>query len=265
MKARFLHASVRHCAAVVTALLFTTGSGTSSQGVPNLFPVFPNTREGNTFSTIPFSTGSSTVRFQQLFDFQGLTIAGYSGPFLINSVSFRIDAGRPGFGSVFPDFQLSISTTANSVDGLSAIFSDNVGTDSTGIVPRGSFTYNANSVGQFSPIFLATPFYYDPSQGNLLLDFRNFGGGTTSYGQPPFTGPAYVDAASVLGDRVSSLFANDVNAASGTSSTLGLVTGIGITPVPEPSTWTLLGVGLVALVFNRKRLKKSKGGKHVAA
>ena len=33
------------------------------------------------------------------------------------------------------------------------------------------------------------------------MDIRNYGGGTTSWGVPPFSGPAYVDAADVLGDR----------------------------------------------------------------
>jgi len=127
------------------------------------------------------------------------------------------------------------------------------------IVPRGPFTYNSSGGGgPFSFIFLPTPFYYDPSQGNLLLDFRNFGGGTTSYGQPPFTGPAYVDAANILGDRVSSVFANDVNAAFGTPSTLGLVTVFAITAVPEPSTWALLILGFSVAVFGYLRKRKTR-------
>ena len=104
-----------------------------------------------------------------------------------------------------------------------------------------------------------TPFYYDPSQGNLLLDIRNFGGGSTSWGVPPFFGPAYVDAVNELGDRVSSVFANDVNALSGTTSTLGLVTRIGITPVPEPGPLTLLLAGLAVFGVVARQRKTHKG------
>jgi hypothetical protein len=46
-------------------------------------------------------------------------------------------------------------------------------------------------------------------------------------------GPAYVDASSVMGDWVSSVSAKDVNAPFGTTSTLGLVTRIGMSVVPK--------------------------------
>ena len=72
---------------------------------------------------------------------------------------------------------------------------------------------------------------------------------------PPFSGPAYVDAADVLGDRVSSVFANSVGAASGTASTMGLVSQFWITSVPEPSTLLLTTLGLATFgVVARQRV-----------
>ncbi len=233
----------------------------------NFLPIFPpghSTTDGNSFSTIPFSGGASTVRFQQIYDASGFVAQGGTIPYLIRSINFRVDAGRPGFGSQFPDFQINLSTTSRSIDGLSSLFTDNVGADDTAIVARGSFSFAVNSVGDFNSIFLTTPFYYDPSRGNLLLDIRNFGGGNTIWGIPPFTGPAYVDASNVTGDRVSRVFANDVDALSGTADSLGLVTQFWITPVPEPPALALLAVGLGVLALGWKRMKKGKEAQDAA-
>ena len=78
---------------------------------------------------------------------------------------------------------------------------------------------------------LSTPFLYNPALGNLLLDVRNFGGGsTTSF-----------DAVFTSGDGVSRVYNSDVNSTTGSPDTLGLVTGFII--VPEPGTAALLLVG----------------------
>jgi len=202
----------------------------------NYFPVIPGRLADDSFSTIPFSGGSNTVRFQQIYDAADFVEEGGSRPFLIQLIAFREDAGRQeGFSSDFPDFQINLSTTSRAVDGLSPIFADNVGSDDRAVVARGSFHIGVSSGGGFSAVIglAAAPFYYDPSQGNLLLDIRNFGGGRTGWGYPPFIGPAHVDASNVNGDRVSSVSANSVNALLGTTSTLGLVTMFLINPVPK--------------------------------
>ena len=233
-----------------------------AQTGPFLTPTFPNGSEGNSFSTVPFSGGPDSVRFQQIFDFQGLTIAGYSGPFLVSTILFREDGGRlAGFSSQFPDFQVNLSTTTRSADGLSSVFAENAGANDTVVVPRGAFHIGVNSGGGFTALigFASNPFYYDPSQGNLLLDIRNFGGGGTSWGYPPFFGPAYVDAWNVVGDRISSVSANSVGAAAGITSSLGLVTQFVLTPVPEPSTVALLTVGLIAIGFSARSRQTRKG------
>ena len=257
-------------AAVYGAVALAFGSGffatAAAQTGPFLTPTFPNGSEGNSFSTVPFTAGSGTARFQQIYDFQNLTIAGYSGPFLIQSIKFREDAGHQfGFSSSFANIQISFSTTTRPVDGLSGVFSENVGANDTPLI-NGSFRLGVSAATPFddagtpgAAIFLSTPFLYDPSQGNLLMDIHNFGGGGTTWGDPPFFGPAYVDAWNFAGDRVSSVSANSVGAVSGTASTLGLVTQFGMTPVPEPSTVALLTVGLVAFGFLARQRKTRKG------
>jgi len=203
----------------------------------NYIPTFPpghSSTDGNSFSTIPFSAGSNTVRFQQVYDAAGFIAERGNIPYLIHQISFREGAGRrEGFSSHFTDFQVNLSTTVRTVDGLSLSFAENVGTAERVIVPRGSFRIGVSVAVPFSAVIsLPTPFLYDPSQGNLLLDIRNFGGGATFWGYPPFLGPAHVDASNVVGDRVSSVFGT-VDSPTGMTSTLGLVTQFWITPVTK--------------------------------
>lgn len=243
------------------AFCFTSASKIAAQDSPNLRVVFPTSPDGNTFSTIPFTGTADSVRFQQVYDFSNLTILGYTGPYLVHYIAFLEDASNENyFVSTFPNFQINVSTTARSVDGLSAVFSENVGVNDI-IVTQGYLEFFPSSSTPFgvkngAVIFFPTPFYLDPTQGNLLLDFRNFGGGYTSSGFPPYNGPAYIDAWDVAGDRVSSVSANSVDATSGTTSTLGLVTQFGLTPIPEPSTLALLALAASALALRLYRTRK---------
>jgi hypothetical protein len=68
---------------------------------------------------------------------------------------------------------------------LSATFANNVGADDT-VVFSGPLSLSSAFTGPSAGpkdfdivITLQTPFLYDPSAGNLLLDVRNFSGGTT--------------------------------------------------------------------------------------
>jgi hypothetical protein len=78
-------------------------------------------------------------------------------------------------------------------------------------------------------INLLTPFLYDPSAGDLLLDVTNFGGGDTTQ----------FDAVSSGDTHVNRVWALDSLAASGTvdATSAGLVTEFKFSSaVPEPST-----------------------------
>ena len=222
-----------------------------SVSAQNYFPSFPSHLTGDSSSSVPFSAGTNTAgRFQEVYDAAGFIDLAGNRPLWIRTIQFREDENQlKGFFSHFPDFQVNLSTTSRSVDGLSDVFSLNVGPDDRAVVGRGAFELGSDSShGEFGVIiFLAQPSYYDPSQGDLLMDVRNFGGGRTSWGVPPFTGPAYVDASNITGDSVSSVYSSSVDAASGIASTLGLVTQFYVTPVPEPSTLGLLVLGLVVV------------------
>jgi hypothetical protein len=92
---------------------------------------------------------------------------------------------------------------------------------------------------------LETPFLYDPSGGNLLLDVRNFSNTTTTQ----------FDAHNAAGDSISRVYyANDANAATADSgNSAGLIAQF--TFIPEPGTLPLVGLsvmGLLALVRRKK-------------
>jgi hypothetical protein len=130
-------------------------------------------------------------------------------------------------------------------------FDSNVGLDNTVVYGRGALALSSSFIGPAGGpktfdilITLTTPFFYNPANGNLLLDIKNFGGGTTTF----------FDAQSNNTDAVFRLYSNspgpnNVNAPTATGfDTIGLVTEF-VTVVPEPASWALilLGGGVIAL------------------
>src|SRR5258707_6677827 len=113
-----------------------------------------------------------TIRYQQVYaasDFQAQVPTGG----LITEIWFRA-YGTDFFGTL-PHVEISLSTTAKSVDGLSSTFAENVGADST-VVVNGSIALSSNDAGVpfTTRIALSQPFHYNPSAGNLLLDIRDY-------------------------------------------------------------------------------------------
>jgi len=135
-----------------------------------------------------------------------------------------------------------MSTTTAAVDGLSAMFSQNVGSDNTVVLGPTSVTISDIDTGGADIRFaFSTPFFYNPSSGNLLLDIFNYSGSTSSL----FNGVAHMDTTSSL------LTLNSVNDPSGILSTAGLVTVFEVTPVPEPYSFLLLLAGLGSCLWGR--------------
>jgi len=203
--------------------------------------VVPNsarTTEGGTNNSYPFNItpfGLPSQRYQQVY-----AASQFGGGGLITQIIFRPDAfAGNAFTSTLPDIQIDLSNTSAADDGLSTTFANNVGSNDTVVFARGplmlssAFTGPPNGPKDFDIVItLTTPFFYNPAMGNLLLDVRNFGGGSTCSFDAVFT-PA---------DGVSRVFSTtNVNATTGNTDTLGLVTGFNI--VPEPGTVALLLVG----------------------
>lgn len=210
-------------------------------GVPNsLYSV-----EGNTNSIYPFAVYMPySCRYQQVYDASQFSLPSNVGAYRdyfvamtnggwISDLFFRFDGNSRGFSALVSNVEIHLSTTQRQPDGLSSVFSDNVGSDDA-IVFSGSFYMMNSGVGSPEPyeshIPLNTSFWYNPQLGNLLLDVRIHDSSGT---------PAGIDAVNVMGDSVSSVYSpivfgstNGVNATSGTTDTTGLVTFFEMSPPP---------------------------------
>jgi hypothetical protein len=217
--------------------------------------VVPNsatTTEGNSNNSYPFDlteAGLSSQRYQQVY-----AASQFGGGGLITQIIFRPDAfAGHAFTSALPDIQIDLSTTSAADDGLSTTFADNVGADDTVVFTRGQLTLSSAFTGppdgpkDFDIIItLTTPFLYNPALGNLLLDVRNFGGGTTTF----------FDAVFTTGDGVSRVYNQDVNSATGSTDTEGLVTGFVIVPEPSSAAMLLAGGGTLLAWFGGCRRRQ---------
>jgi hypothetical protein len=194
------------------------------------FVAIPGT-VGNTDQFSPFEIeylDVQSMRYQQVYASGQFSAAGLTDVY-ITDLYFQIGASTHGFGSVITNIQITLSTTTKSVDGLSAVFAENVGTNET-VVHSGSLGV-FQVLGSYLldvPVILQTAFHYRPKDGNLLMDVRNFTGAT-----PPPMQLANMRSANDPTDSVSSVVAPDVGAGSGTPNTVGLLTGFLIPLRPD--------------------------------
>lgn len=251
-------------AGAITFIAGTVGIATAQTVIPNSL----ENQEGSGNNGLPFNLSGFSIgsmRYQQVYSASGFS--SLSQPSLITEILFRPDGEfRDGedvgqaFSSSLTDIQINLSTTTAMPDALSTTFADNVGTDDTVVFGRGSMSLSSlNTRSDEGPkdfdisIALETPFLYDPTMGNLLLDIRNFGGGTTTQ----------FDSQNEVGDstsRVLSLGYDSVNNTSGISDSTGLVTKFvfdspPIQSVPETTgvlSFLVVAGGIVATSFRQR-------------
>lgn len=186
-------------------------------------------------------------RMQQVFpasDFQS-----FSGVGTITQFAWRPDGTRTTpFQCTYSTLTIKFSTTSANPGSLSMTYADNVGADEVVVLNATDFVISSQNLGpaggpKVFDIFHAfeTPFEYDPSQGNLLMDFTWSHVGEFSWDNVHNAG---ADGQGIGGPGGSSTAAWSLGA---------FVTEF--TVVPEPSTITLFSTfGMVgAFVAWRKR------------
>ncbi|NQT38261.1 MAG: PEP-CTERM sorting domain-containing protein [Planctomycetes bacterium] len=216
-------------------------------------PNFLADTEGNANNKFPFSVEDS-IRYQQVFNSSHFASFGTQW---ITQIAFRPDAASSAFEATIKRIQINLSMTSVTADSMSSTFLDNVGIDDTEVYAEGalllsSANTNGNEAGAKDfdiVISLTTPFLYDPSKGNLLLDVRNSEGTKT----------AQFDSHGVAGDPISRAFVyGSVDSLTGSTDTHGLVTQFSTTPIPEPSTLAaLISMGLMGLAIAWRRRKRA--------
>lgn len=175
--------------------------------------------------------GIASSRYQQVYgasEFAGLADHGA----FISWIAFQSDGtfGR-GFGADLPSIEILMGTTMRNPDSLSTTFADNPDGGLTTVYSRGFLSFDAGARGDLASITLQTPFLYNPADGNLLLEIRDYLRIPPPH-QTLFV-PGVLDAWKVSGDSVSRVYAYDVNAATGVADTLGLTTYFLVTPLPK--------------------------------
>jgi len=203
--------------------------------------------EGNSSSADLFVNG--IAHLQQVFSSSEFAFGAPTGR--IDGISFRLDSGTgQNFVGLWPGVTVYMSTTSRSPDSLSPAFSDNIGSDVIRVF-GGSLGIFATSAGAEPRPFevrirFGTPFFYDPSTGNLAIDVLALG-----------TTGLTLDAQFAAGDSIGRVWANP-DALTGTVDTLGLVTRFDITPIPEPSSSIFWLVGIATLCFLSHRRMRSR-------
>jgi len=187
---------------------------------------------------------SPSQRYQQYYD--PASFGPMAGGAWITELDFRVCRGEPSFSSVLPDIQINLSTSPKTLTSLSKTYSANVGADDLIVVPRGPLALSGTGGVGPNPfdivITLTHPFFYNPSNGGLLLDVRNWGGGATSV----------FDADELPSSIMNRVYNYQGTADSTTADVIGLnyaglVTRFQFTPIPEPAIGSLFTLSLLLL------------------
>lgn len=224
--------------------------GLSAHGDSLLLPRGLEQAEGNAGLIDPFGAGAPS-RIQLLYSGSEFTTLGPGGAF-ITELRFRPDRSAGAGKVIVPELQINMSTTPKSPDSMDKFFKNNTGIDDTVVFESGStqFTYtvdrtHVNSLSLVIP--LPKPFFYQPINGNLLVDIQVF---QTPVGQGGLA-RLVLDAQDKNSDSFSILDGSPGNLM-GFPASYGVVTEFGFVPVPEPNVFALWCVGWLLTLALRK-------------
>jgi hypothetical protein len=233
---------------LVASFIIVLNSSAATQVLaPNL-----ETAEGAAGQRLGNGANNAPSRSQVIFEAR--LFNKFTGPGSISEIQMRSD-GAPGGGpfSTSVELEITMSTTQKAETTLSPIYGLNTGFDESIVFSRSRFLMSSSSSVSGGPnvfdinIPLSTPYVYDPSLGNLLVDIRAYDPGSS-----PQLDAAYEGSFSGPRDGIGGV-RGDVAVPSGGNGPIGFVMKLTFEPVPEPRTVTLLFVGTAAWFVARRK------------
>jgi hypothetical protein len=227
------------------AMVVATGTHTAGEVIKIVTPASLENAEGNSFA----NPAAVPTRIQFLFpasEFASLPELNRR----IVAYNFRSDALQNQPVDWPHNSRIWMSTTGKTPLTLTTAFDANHGADKT-LVHDGAFTLPLLATGSAQgPRDIAdgprlqTPFDYDPSQGNLLLEWMQLDGGTPI---------PRIDVQSIAGPGARVLVnSTSAFAATGTLFNTPAVIRFEFDVVPEPSSMALTGFALASLLVWRR-------------
>jgi hypothetical protein len=230
-------------------MVVATGTHAVGAVIKIVTPASLENAEGNTFGT----PAAVPTRIQFLFPASEFASLPASNRRVV-AFNFRSDAGQNQPVNWPHNSRIWMSTTNKTPLTLTTVFDDNHGADKA-LVYDGAFTLPLVGTGPpQGPRDIADgprlqmPFQYDPSQGNLLLEWMQFDGGTPI---------PRIDVQSIAGPGARVLLnQTSAMAASGSLLNSPAVIRFEFDVVPEPSTFVLTCVVFVCLPVWRRENKR---------
>jgi hypothetical protein len=227
-------------------MIVATGTRTPGEVIKIVTPASLENAEGNSFT----NPAAVPTRIQFLFpadEFAGLPTSNRR----VVAFNFRSDVGQNQPVNWPHNSRIWMSTTDKTPLTLTTAFDANHGVDKT-LVHDGAFTLPLLGTGppqgprdMADGPRLQTPFDYDPSQGNLLLDWMQLDGGTPI---------PRIDVHSIAGPGTRVVI-NQTSATAATGNLLNTpaVIRFEFDIVPEPSSIVLTSCALVSLFAQRRK------------
>ncbi len=218
---------------IALALLFG-GTGQANAGI-----TVGNWDSGNCY---PFACGPTDglTEYQEIFN-----AAAFPGKITINSFAIARD---PNYGTGMDQgtYQVSFSTTSAPMGGLSSNLASNIGSDNTLFG-----TYNLQGPMPNTTTFNGNSFTYDPTKGNLLMDVIITNGvkvgGYEGFYKADYTG---IQVQRAWNSSLYGTYVNQTGALQVTFNPSNVV--------PEPSSLTVLGIGVFGLAgFGWRKRKQT--------
>jgi hypothetical protein len=207
-----------------------SGSLASTIVIPNEFTnANGDTRDG-------LQTG---IQYQQVY---GGSLFDQNVPaYDISALRFRVDPSAQAFANS-PELEVRLFVTQQDPDVARA--TRYTGSGEITVLPRNRINWSGSPGLSFDAVIpLPNHFVYDPKLGNLVIDIAVHDWGL---------GPTDFDVTNKNFDQIGAFF-GAIGAQNGSWGSAGFVTQFAFEPIPEPSTWILVGIGLVAIFSMRRK------------